>query len=329
MAIIARRRFIGGLVAAGAAGVIATTRVRAEEAALETTTVRLGYIPAACDAPVHSAADLLHAEGFTDVRFVTAARGRARLDALGRGEFDFTMSFAVAQISALDADVPITIVAGLHAGCFELFAGAGVRGIADLRGKRVGLASSPPALLIMMAASVGLDRKDIDWVTDPALRPLDLFAEEKIDAFLGFPPEPQELRARHAGRVIVNTALDRPWSQYFCCMLVGNREFIRKNPVATKHVVRAILKATDRCDSEPESVTTVIVDRGFADRSDPLLQILKDNPYKWREYNAEDTVRFYALRLQEAGLIKSSPPKIIAEGTDWRFLDELKRELKA
>ena len=204
MAMIPRRRFIGGLAAAGTAGIIATPRVMAAEALLETTTVRLGYIPAACDAPVHSAADLLHAEGFTDVGFVTAARGRARLDALGRGEFDFTMSFAVGQISALDADVPITIVAGLHAGCFELFAGAGVRGIADLRGKRVGLASSPPALLIMIAASVGVERKDIDWVTDPALRPLDLFAEEKIDAFLGFPPEPQELRARHAGRVIVN-----------------------------------------------------------------------------------------------------------------------------
>ena len=329
MAMIPRRRFIGGLAAAGTAGIIATPRVMAAEALLETTTVRLGYIPAACDAPVHSAADLLHAEGFTDVRFVTAARGRARLDALGRGEFDFTMSFAVAQISALDADVPITIVAGLHAGCFELFAGTGVRGIADLRGKRVGLASSPPALLIMMAASVGVERKDIDWVTDPALRPLDLFADGKIDAFLGFPPEPQELHARHAGRVIVNTALDRPWSQYFCCMLVGNREFVRKNPVATKHAVRAILKATDLCDSEPERVASVIVDRGFADRSDPLPQILKDNPYKWREYDAEDTIRFYALRLQEVGLIKSSPQKIIADGTDWRFLNELKRELKA
>jgi NitT/TauT family transport system substrate-binding protein len=329
MAMIPRRRFIGGLAAAGTAGIIATPRVMAAEEPIETTTVRLGYIPAACDAPVHSAADLLHAEGFTDVGFVTAARGRARLDALGRGEFDFTMSFAVGQISALDADVPITIVAGLHAGCFELFAGAGVRGIADLRGKRVGLASSPPALLIMIAASVGVERKDIDWVTDPALRPLDLFADGKIDAFLGFPPEPQELHARHAGRVIVNTALDRPWSQYFCCMLVGNREFVRKNPVATKHAVRAILKATDLCDSEPERVASVIVDRGFADRSDPLPQILKDNPYKWREYDAEDTIRFYALRLQEVGLIKSSPQKIIADGTDWRFLNELKRELKA
>ena len=329
MAMIPRRRFIGGLAAAGTAGIIATPRVMAAEEPIETTTVRLGYIPAACDAPVHSAADLLHAEGFTDVGFVTAARGRARLDALGRGEFDFTMSFAVGQISALDADVPITIVAGLHAGCFELFAGTGVRGIADLRGKRVGLASSPPALLIMIAASVGVERKDIDWVTDPALRPLDLFADGKIDAFLGFPPEPQELHARHAGRVIVNTALDRPWSQYFCCMRVGNREFVRKNPVATKHAVRAILKATDLCDSEPERVASVIVDRGFADRSDPLPQILKDNPYKWREYDAEDTIRFYALRLQEVGLIKSSPQKIIADGTDWRFLNELKRELKA
>jgi NitT/TauT family transport system substrate-binding protein len=329
MAMIPRRRFISRIAAAGAAGMIAAPRVRAAEEPIETTTVRLGYIPAACDAPIHAAADLLRTEALTDVRFVTAAPGRARIEALGRGEFDFTMSFAVTQISALDADVPITIVAGLHAGCFELFAGAGVRGITDLKGKRVGLLQSPPALLIMMATSVGLDRKDIDWVTDPKLRPLDLFADGKIDAFLGFPPEPQELRARHAGRVIVNTALDRPWSQYFCCMLVGNREFVRKNPVATKHVVRAILKATDLCDSEPERVASVIVDRGFADRSDPLLQTLKDNPYKWREYDAEDSVRFYALRLQEVGLIKSSPQKIIAEGTDWRFLNELKRELKA
>ena len=50
---------------------------------------------------------------------------------------------------------------------------------------------------------------------------------------------------------------------------------------------------------------------------------------KWREYDAEDAIRFYALRLHEFGFIKSSPQKILAEGTDWRFLNELKRELKA
>jgi len=55
-------------------------------------------------------------------------------------------------------------------------------------------------------------------------------------------------------------------------------------------------------------------------------QVLYD---KWREYDAEDAIRFYALRLHDVGFIKSSPQKIIAEGTDWRFLNELKRELKA
>jgi NitT/TauT family transport system substrate-binding protein len=324
-----RRHFLTGLSLAGATAFIRSPRSLAAEGTLETTTVRLGKLPASCDAPIYAASDLLRAEGFTNVRFIGTAPGAARIEALGRGEFDFTMSSVLTQINALDTGVPMTIVAGLHAGCYELFARAGVRGITDLKGKRVGLASINPALLIMMAASVGLDRKEIDWVTDPALRPLDLFADGKIDAFLGFPPEPQELRARRAGHVIVNTALDRPWSQYLCCMLVGNREFVRKNPIATKRVVRAILKATDFCDSEPQRVARAIADRGFADRYDLLLQTLKDNPYKWREYNAEDTVRFYALRLQEVGLIKSSPQKIITDGTDWRFLNELKRELKA
>ena len=60
--------------------------------------------------------------------------------------------------------------------------------------------------------------------------------------------------------MIVNSAIDRPWSQYFCCMLAGNREFIRRNPVATKRVLRAILKATDLCASEPERVAQRMVD---------------------------------------------------------------------
>ena len=113
-------------------------------------------------------------------------------------------------------------------------------------------------------------------------------------------------------------------------MLAGNREFVRKHPVATKRVVRAILKATDLCATEPARVARRLVDGGFTARYDYALQTLNEVPYdKWREYDAEDTIRFYALRLHEAGMIKSSPQKIIADGTDWRFLNELKRELKA
>ena len=186
-------------------------------------------------------------------------------------------------------------------------------------------------LVALMAAHVGLDpAKDIRWVTDPAVKPVEQFVEGRIDAFLGLPPQPQDLRARRVGHVIINSAVDRQWSQYFCCMLAGNREYVQSHPVATKRVLRAILKATDLCASEPARVARQIVDGGFTPRYDYALRTLNEVPYdKWRDYDHEDTTRFYALGLREAGFIKSSPQKIIAEGTDWHFLDELKRELKA
>jgi NitT/TauT family transport system substrate-binding protein len=182
-----------------------------------------------------------------------------------------------------------------------------------------------------MVAQVGLDpHSDIDWVTTPTGTPMQMFAERQVDAFLGFPPEPQELRGRNIGRVILNTATEKPWSQYFCCIAFGNREFVRDHPVATKRFVRAILKAADMCAAEPEWAAQTLVDAGFTERYDYALQTLSELPYaSWREYDPEDSMRFYALRLHEVGMIKSSPMQILADGTDWRFLNELKRELKA
>jgi NitT/TauT family transport system substrate-binding protein len=128
---------------------------------------------------------------------------------------------------------------------------------------------------------------------------------------------------------VVNSAIDKPWSQYFCCMVTGNREFVQKNPVATKRALRAILKAADLCAEQPERAARSLVDKGYAPQYDFALQLMKELPYgKWREFDPEDTMRFYALRLQEIGMIKSTPDKIISQGTNWRFLNELKQELK-
>jgi NitT/TauT family transport system substrate-binding protein len=181
-----------------------------------------------------------------------------------------------------------------------------------------------------MAAYVGLDpRKDITWVTHPRAESMQLLAAGKVDAYLGFPPDPQELRAKQIGHVVVNSIVDRPWSQYFCCMVLANRAFVRQHPVATKRAVRALLKAADLCSLEPERTARFLVDKGYTKNYDYALQALTEIPYhRWREYDAEDSVRFYALRLHEVGMIRSSPQKIIAQGTDWRFLNELKKELK-
>jgi NitT/TauT family transport system substrate-binding protein len=112
-------------------------------------------------------------------------------------------------------------------------------------------------------------------------------------------------------------------------MLAGNRQFVRKHPVATKRAIRAILKANAICASEPERVARFLVDRGYETTYDAALKTLKEIPYaRWREYDPEDTARFYALRLHEGGMIKSTPQKLLAQATDWRFFNELKKELK-
>jgi NitT/TauT family transport system substrate-binding protein len=328
-----RRQFLTTLSLAGVAGLVGTPPAPAAEGSLETTTVRFINAPAICIAPQFVAEELLRAEGFTDIRYVEVSRPGSS-EPLARGEIDFELSVGWTLLPVIDAGGPITVLAGVMVGCYELFAKEGIRGITDLKGKSVGAQAAGATRLglpTLLAASVGLDpATDIQWVTDPSVKPLELFMQGKIDAFLGFPPEPQELRARHIGHVIVNTAVDRPWSQYFCCMLAGNREYVKKHPVATKRVLRAILKATDVCAAEPTRAAQRLVDYGVTERYDYALQTLREIAYdKWREYDAEDTIRFYALRMREAGFIKSSPQKIIADCTDWRFLNELKRELKA
>jgi NitT/TauT family transport system substrate-binding protein len=105
---------------------------------------------------------------------------------------------------------------------------------------------------------------------------------------------------------------------------------VRNYPVATKRVLRAILKAADLCAAEPTRAARRMVEGGFTPRYDYALQMFNEVPYdRWRDYDAADTIRFYALRMRETGFVKSSPQKIIAEGTEWHFLDEIKRELKA
>ena len=329
-----RRRFLGGVRLAGTIGLLGLRpRSVGAEPPPETTRIRLVQIPSICQAPSYVAEELLRSEGFTEVHYLKK-EGTADIEtALASGEADLNGHFAAPLLLRLEAGDPIVILGGLHIGCFELFGTNEVRSIRDLQGKTVAvpaLDSSRYVFLASMVAYVGLDpRKDINFVTHPGPESIQLLSEGKIDAYLGFPPEPQGMRDKQIGHVVVNSTVDRPWSQYFCCMLAGNREFVRKHPVATKRALRAILKAADVCGTAPEQAARFIVDNGFTPRYDYALQALKDLPYgQWREYSPEDTMRFYALRLHEVGMLKSTPQKLIAQGSAWHFFNELKQELK-
>jgi NitT/TauT family transport system substrate-binding protein len=331
-----RRSFISRSAAIGiSAGLFGIeSRIASAEAPPETTRIRFVGGPAICIAPQYVAETLLKAEGFTEVEYVKFDTTNTPRRTVANGSADIILDAVGDVVSDIDAGAPLLTLAGVHLGCYELFGTDRIRAVRDLKGKKISvdtLRGSQHTFLSAMISYVGLDpRKDIDWVVHPSAEAIQLFADGKLDAYLGFPPEPQELRAKKIGHVVVNTATDRPWSQYFCCMMVANRDFVQNNPVAIKRALRATLKAADLCSQDPDRAARLVVQKGFIKNYDYALEALREVSYgAWRTYDPDSTIRFHALRLHEVGMIKNTPDKIIAKGTDWRFLNELRKELKA
>jgi NitT/TauT family transport system substrate-binding protein len=240
-----------GFAGLSAAGLYGGRKSVAAEPPPEVTTIRFEKDGATCLAP-QVFQELLRAEGFTDIQYVDATEGHLRradaaksdfvADMIAHGEIDFGRQFAPSLIMRMNAGAPLTVLSGLHLGCFEVFGKEEIRTLGGLKGRAVGVNNYSSAgekpLLSIMTSLVGLDpATDFHWVTDPSLQPMDLFVKGKVDAFLAAPPVLQEVRAKNIGHVIVSSIADRPWSEYYCCMLATRTEFVRKYPVATNLTV--------------------------------------------------------------------------------------------
>lgn len=329
---LTRRGLLGGLSLAAAA-IFGRPLAAPAQGKLETASVRMVQDPSTCLAPQYVAEALLRDEGFADIQYIQVASDADDQAAIAQGKADFAVDFALKFVTAIDAGLPISVLGGLHVGCFELFARDSIRNIRDLKGKRIGgdnIGASAPAFLVSLGAAIGFDAvRDVHWVTEGTPPPLEQFIKGDLDAFLAHPPEVQQLRARGIGHVVVSSYSDRPWSQYYCCVIGASNDFIRKFPMATKAVIRSLLRAADICGTDPARGARGIVEHRGSEDYGAALATLRDIHYgKWRDFSAEDTMRFYALRLHEAGLIKSTPAKIITKGTDWRFLNAVKQEFK-
>ena len=332
---LGRREFLRRISALGSAGLLGLhPRLAAAEAPPETTRIRLAHSPFICLAPQYLAEEFLRLEGFTDVEYLPLGT-RVGLNAIAEGRADISMWNAPELILHLDAGAQIVVLAGVHGGCYQLFGNERVRALRDLKGKTAAIhyfGSGDHILLSTMLAYVGIDpRQEVNWITGKdQLNAMDLFVDGKADAFVGFAQEPAELRAKKVGRVIVDIAQDRPWSQYFCCMVAANRDFAQRYPIAAKRSLRAILKAADICAADPQRAARFLTEKLYEPRYPIGIDVIKRAQYtRWREADPEDTLRFLALRLHEVGMLKSTPARLIAQGTNWRFLNELKKELKA
>ena len=212
-------------------------------AAPETTTVRLGqWVGGAyCWASVYLAGELLRADGITDVRYVQGDTKRRQFAVARRAAMtDFDMNMPSMHITSIEAGVPIKVLTGVHTGCFELIANDSVQqhyGSAGQAGRGLGPGLAPahadePHGQLCRARS--RPRYPMGRVTpDPTQ---DLHRRQDRCVPRRYRPNRRCCAPEKIGHTIVNNEVDRPWSQYFCCMVAGSADYVNKYPVATKRV---------------------------------------------------------------------------------------------
>jgi NitT/TauT family transport system substrate-binding protein len=332
-----RREFISKTVAAGTAmylGFGNDLGLAVAEPPPETTTVRFQQLKSPCWVPQLVAEPLLREEGFTDIQYIKHEKISQGEEDILAGKVDFTADFTANSLMKFTPGAPIDFISGLHVGCYSLIGSDKIRSVRDLKGKKVwasNIMAIPNVFFKALVAYVGLDPdKDIEYVKCPKDEAIELFKQGKIDAFMSFPPGPQQLEAAGIGHTLVDTNIDRPWSQYYCCMILGRRDYIRNNPIATRKVIRSILRANDLVSQDPAMAAQMLVDWKLrkADDQKFVAQAFNEIPYdKWRHYGPEDTIRFWALRLKELGIIKYSPEEFISKNTDWSHIASLKKEM--
>lgn len=346
---ITRRTFLG---VAGRAGVAAATAAllpgcgsgeggrgggaELADGPLETTTIRMGKSPLSCFAAQAVAPEFLRMEGFTDVQYLDVPPSdRGGFARFAAGEFDMQLYPAPMATVRIEAGDPIVMLGGVQIGCFQVYGSDAVKSIRDFKGRTIstgGPGAPDDVFLTATLANVGIDvRKDVKVVTYPPDEAPQALADGVVDGISALPPFSYLLRASGVGHVVMDSMMDRPWSQYVCCMASVHRRFMENNPVATLRGLRGLLKAADVVAKDPERGARAMVSAGFTreEHYAATLEDLRMMPYDvWRTHDPSDTLRFYALRLRDAGLVKSTPAEIVSRGTDLRFLREVKQTLR-
>jgi len=298
----------------------------------ETTTIRL--LLAACDLPIMAAASNLRDEGFTDVQFIDGAP----LPALVGGKVDLAGSmFTYAPAVAVEAGQPVVALGGLHTGCVQIWAPQDVATLKDLRGRTVVVRSKAPddttySFLAIAIKNAGLDPGSVNFVVQPDADLTKLFLDGKSDALFlavqgafAFQTNPA-----NKGHLVLDQAMEAPWTQQVCCVLSTTTNWVKANPVAAKRALRAIYRAADNIPKDRADMAKVATDKGLFGGA-PNVAVVRGAAnmvsFDWRKYDTAESMRFHANLMNGVGLLKMTPDDAVTKATDLRFTRQLQTEI--
>lgn len=299
----------------------------------ETSSIRINY--AQCDAPLMVCERFLREEGFTTVQFLDA---NPQLPALAAGKVDLAVPFVATLAAAVDGGKPFIGIGGLHPGCAQLWAPQSVPSLKDIRGHTVVVNGKTPdrisnIFIFIALKDAGIDPSEVNFVVQPAADLTQLYLDGKSDLLFAWGPDAVALQSNPAnkGHLVLDQAMDAPWSREDCCVITTTQDWLAANPTAAKRALRAIYRAADTLKKDRSAAAKMATDSGLfgGPRNFELVRgAVNMVPYDWRRYDLATSMRFHASLLSSVGLTKMTAEDAVTRGLDVRLEKELISELR-
>jgi NitT/TauT family transport system substrate-binding protein len=280
--------------------------------------VRVGYIGLTCEAPIFTAVEkgFFKEEGL-DVSLVKCEWANYK-DVLALGGFDITHHLIMYFLKPIEQGLDVKFTGGIHRGCLRVQASAkgGIRKIADLRGKRIGVPGmgTPPFIFAnRVLGANGIDAgKEITWRVFPAGELGLALDKGEVDAVADSEPIGSLLLAEGKVVNVADQAKDPPYADEYCCAVIVNGKFLKANAKAAAGATRALLKAAKWVEANPAAAARLSVEKKYLG-SNPELNTVAISHLRYvpSVSGAEAAVSSAAAEMKIAGML--SPTTDVAE----------------
>lgn len=297
------------------------------------THLRLIYSPSLCAAPMYIAIEngYFEDEGL-DVEQVTVDAAHVS-EAIGADQVDVGMGLIGKLLQPLENGLPIKFTTGLHTGCTKLLVpgDSDIKSITDLKGKKIGVPGLADAATVvskrsLSAAGIGVTEQNME-VEFSVYSRNDLpqaLENGAVDAIALGDPTASIAEEQYGLTALIDTATDPEYKDEYCCAAFVTSKLAAENPAAAAAFTRAVQKASQWVQENPDETAKIIVDKQYISGDvDFCAQILKTYNYKPSVQGGYDALKQNAQELTEIGILKEGTDATKFADNAYMFFDDV------
>lgn len=298
-----------------------------------TTHLRLIYSPSLCAAPMYIAIEngYFEDEGL-NVEQVTVDAAHVS-EAIGADQVDVGMGLIGKLLQPLENGLPIKFTTGLHTGCTKLLVpgDSDIKSITDLKGKKIGVPGLADAATVVSKRSLsaaGIDVTEQNMEVEFSVYSRNDLPQAlengAVDAIALGDPTASIAEEQYGLTALIDTATDPEYKDEYCCAAFVTSKLAAENPAAAAAFTRAVQKASQWVQENPDETAKIIVDKQYISGDvDFCAQILKTYNYKPSVQGGYDALKQNAQELTEIGILKEGTDATKFADNAYMFFDDV------